>query len=129
MVKMVVAYDGTDFSGFAAQHGQPAERRVPVRGGVVRGRRERVDHVLRRPHLGIPAAEVDERLPLQRGVLGDDRQQRREILLREPFERVRAGSHRAIVGCPVATWPTGCDNPPAKELNRWKTVQSKRPGQ
>ena len=32
MVKMVVAYDGTDFSGFAAQPGQPAVRTV---GGVL----------------------------------------------------------------------------------------------
>ena len=32
VVKMVVAYDGTDFSGFAAQHGQPAVRTV---GGVL----------------------------------------------------------------------------------------------
>ena len=32
MVKMVVAYDGTDFSGFAAQRGQPAVRTV---GGVL----------------------------------------------------------------------------------------------
>jgi tRNA pseudouridine38-40 synthase len=31
-VKMVVAYDGTDFSGFAVQHGQPAVRTV---GGVL----------------------------------------------------------------------------------------------
>lgn len=31
-VKMVVAYDGTDFSGFAAQRGQPAVRTV---GGVL----------------------------------------------------------------------------------------------
>src|SRR3954467_7024409 len=32
VVKMVVAYDGTDFSGFAAQSGQPAVRTV---GGVL----------------------------------------------------------------------------------------------
>src|SRR5881394_2074685 len=32
MVKMVVAYDGTDFSGFAAQPGQPGVRTV---GGVL----------------------------------------------------------------------------------------------
>jgi tRNA pseudouridine38-40 synthase len=32
VVKMVVAYDGTDFSGFAVQHGQPAVRTV---GGVL----------------------------------------------------------------------------------------------
>src|SRR5450755_5152453 len=33
-VKFVVAYDGTDFSGFAAQSGQPGVRTV---GGVLAG--------------------------------------------------------------------------------------------
>ena len=45
------------------------KRRVTVRGGLVRSRSERVDHVLRRPDLGIPAPEIDERRPVERSVL------------------------------------------------------------
>jgi hypothetical protein len=80
-----------------AQRGQPPKRRVPVRGGLVRSRSERVDHVLRRPHLRIPAPKIDERLPLERRMLGNAREQRREVLLRKPFEPVRALPHRPIV--------------------------------
>ena len=65
-----------------------------MRGGVVGGRCKRVDHVLRRPDLRVPASKIDERLPLERRVLGDARQQLREVLLREPLERVGAGPHR-----------------------------------
>jgi hypothetical protein len=53
--------------------------------------------VLRRADLGIPAPEIDERLPLEPRVLGDTSEQRREVLLRKPFEPVRTGPHRAIV--------------------------------
>lgn len=72
------------------QRGQPAKGRAPARGGVVRRRRERVDHVRRRPDLRIPAPEVDERLPLERSVLGNASEQRREVLLRKPLEPVGA---------------------------------------
>ena len=64
---------------------------------LVRRLGERVDHVLRRPDLGIPAPEVDERLPVERSVLGDLRQERGEVLLREPFEPVGRRPHRPIV--------------------------------
>ena len=68
-----------------------------MRGGLVRSRRERVDHVLRRPDLRIPAPEIDERLPVERSVLGNPSEQRSEVLLRKPFEPVRAFPHRPIV--------------------------------
>ena len=68
------------------QRGQPAKRRVSVSRRLVRRLGERVDHVLRRPDLGIPAPEVDERLALERRVPRDLREQRSEVLLREPFE-------------------------------------------
>ena len=64
---------------------------------LIRRLAERVDHVLRRPDLRVPAPEVDERLPLERRVPGNLSQQRREVLLRKPFDAVRRGSHRAIV--------------------------------
>ena len=66
-----------------AQRRQPTKRRVPVRGGVVRRRSERVDDVLRRPDLRIPAPKIDERLPVERSVLGNAREQRGEVLLRK----------------------------------------------
>jgi hypothetical protein len=64
---------------------------------LVRRLGERVDHVLRRPDLGIPAPEVDERLPVERSVLGDLRQERGEVLLREPIEPLGTRAHRPIV--------------------------------
>jgi hypothetical protein len=64
---------------------------------VVRRRRERVDDILRRPNLGIPAPEVDERLSLERGRLRNPRQQRGEVLLRKPAEAVWPPAHRAIL--------------------------------
>ncbi len=54
-----------------AQRGQPPKGWVPVRGGLVRRRSESVDHVLRRPNLGIPASKVNEWLPVERSVLGN----------------------------------------------------------
>ncbi len=79
------------------QRGQPPKRRVPVSRRLVRRLGERVDHVLRRPDLGVPAPEVDERLPVERGVLGDLRQERGEVLLREPVEPVGRRPHGPIV--------------------------------
>jgi hypothetical protein len=58
---------------------------------------ERVDHVLRRPDLRVPPPEIDERLPFERRVLRNARQQRREVLLREPFQPVRRRAHPPIV--------------------------------
>jgi hypothetical protein len=52
-----------------------------VRRLLVRASRELVDNVLRRPHLGIPAPEVDKRLPVHRRVPGNLGEQRREVLL------------------------------------------------
>src|SRR2546422_6131849 len=43
---------------FRSQRGQPAKGRIPVRGMVVRRRRrERVDDVLRRPHLSTSSTD------------------------------------------------------------------------
>jgi hypothetical protein len=58
---------------------------------------ESVDHVLRRPDLGIPAPEVDEGLSAECSVLRDLRQERREVLLRKPVEPVGRRAHRPIV--------------------------------
>jgi hypothetical protein len=68
-----------------------------VRGGLVRRRSERVDHVLGRPNLRVPAPKIDERLPVERSVLGNASEQRREVLLRKPFEPMGALPHRPIV--------------------------------
>ena len=80
-----------------AQRGQPAKRRVPVSRRIVRRRSERVDDVLWRPNLRVPAPEIDERLALERSVLGHAREQRGEVLLRESLEPVGTGPHWAIV--------------------------------
>jgi hypothetical protein len=69
-----------------------------VRGGLVRRRRQGVDHMLRRPDLGVPAPKVDKRLPVESSVLGHLGEQRGEVLLREPLDAVRGRSHGAIVG-------------------------------
>ena len=61
--------------------------------------------MLRRPNLGIPAPEVDERLPLERSVQGNLRQQRREVLLGETFDPVRRSplrGDRRLICFPVA---------------------------
>ena len=68
-----------------------------MRGGLVRRRRERVDHVLRRPNLGIPAPKIDERLPVERRGRGNASQQRGEVLLRKTLDPIRRWSHRTIV--------------------------------
>ena len=76
-----------------AQRRQPAKRRVPVSRLLIRRLAERVDHVLRRPDLGVPAPEVDERLSLERRVPRDLGEQRREVLLREALDSIRRRTH------------------------------------
>jgi hypothetical protein len=61
-----------------------------VRGLRVRVLGERVDHMLWRPDLGIPAPEVDERLPLERGVPGYLCEKRSEVLLWKPIQPGRS---------------------------------------
>ena len=46
---------------------------------------ERVDDVLGRPGLGVPAAEVDDRLTVQGRRSGDAGKERPEVLLRQPL--------------------------------------------
>jgi hypothetical protein len=58
---------------------------------------ERVDHVLRRPYLRVPTAEIDERLPVERSVPRDLREERSEVLLRKPVEPVGPGPHQPIL--------------------------------
>jgi hypothetical protein len=53
--------------------------------------------MLRRPNLRVPAPEVDEGLPVERSVLGDLRQERGEVLLREPIEPIGWRPHGPIV--------------------------------
>jgi hypothetical protein len=53
--------------------------------------------VLRRPELRVPAPEIDQMLPLERGVPGNLRQERREVLLRQPFDSLGRLPHRAIL--------------------------------
>ncbi len=87
-----------------AQRGQPAKGRVTVRRGLVRGRSESVDDVLRRPNLRIPAPKVDDRLPPECRVPGNLSEQRSEVLLGQPFDAVWGRAHGAIVfsrACPA----------------------------
>ena len=56
-----------------------------------------LDHVRRRPDLRVPATEVDERVALTRGFLGDAAEQLREVLLGKPLDSIRTPPHRAIV--------------------------------
>ena len=45
--------------------GQSPKRRVPVGSGTPGSIGEHLDHVLRRPGLGVPASEIDKRLAVQ----------------------------------------------------------------
>jgi hypothetical protein len=53
--------------------------------------------MLRRPNLRIPAPKINERLSVESSVLSDPGEQRREVLLRETLEPVRALPHGPIV--------------------------------
>jgi hypothetical protein len=64
-----------------------------MRAGIVRGFCERSDDVLRRPDLGIPAAEIDDRLALGRRRSGDASEQHAEVLLGQALEPVRPWPH------------------------------------
>ena len=77
-----------------AQPRQPAERRVAVHVRPSRGGAQRLDDVRRRPDLGVPAAEVDDRRPLLRGRGRHAREQSGEVLRRKPLEPVRTRTHR-----------------------------------
>ena len=66
----------------------PAELGVAVRA-LVRGRAlRRLDHVCRRTDFRVPAAEVDERLAVLRRLRGDAREERGEVLLRQPLDSI-----------------------------------------
>jgi hypothetical protein len=91
-----------------------------VRGGIVRRRSERVDHVLRRPDLGIPAPEIDEWLPVERSVLGNLGKQRGEVLLRKTLDPVRAGSHQ---GDRMPSWAYYSSKPSAIR-RAWTSIRS-----
>jgi hypothetical protein len=49
--------------------------------------------VRRRPHLGIAAAEIDERRPIRCGCGGDTTEKRDEVLLRQPIQAFGSGAH------------------------------------
>jgi hypothetical protein len=71
---------------------------VHARGLLPRRLDERLDHVRRRRHVGIAAAEIDERLAVLRGRVLHLREQAHEVLLGETVEPVRAlhgAEHRA----------------------------------
>lgn len=53
--------------------------------------------MLRRPNLGIPAPEIDERLAVERSGRGNASKQRGEVLLRKPFDPIRRWPHWAMV--------------------------------
>ena len=71
---------------------QPREGRIAVDGGGRLARRldERLDDVRRRRHVGVAAADVDHVRPGR----GHAREQRGEVLLRQPLDPVGAGPHR-----------------------------------
>src|SRR5207247_4166520 len=71
----------------------PGERRVAVQVGAAGGRGERLDDVRRRREVRVAATEVGERLAVERGRRGDPREQRREVLLRQPVESMRTRAH------------------------------------
>jgi hypothetical protein len=80
--------------------------------GGHRSRSQRIDHVPRRSNLRVPAPKINERLPVERSVLCNAREERSEVLLRKPFDAVGGRPHRAIVfsrACPAgrATRPAG----------------------
>src|SRR5438067_8746991 len=81
--------------------GKPADRRVAVHLGPARGVDERFHHVRRRPHLGVAAAEIDERRPVLAGRRGDTAEERDEVLLWEPGEAGGPGAHPVIVFAPL----------------------------
>ena len=67
----------------------PAERRIAVRARVAfAAAGERVDHVLRRPDVGVPAPEVDDLVPLLRRRGRDAGEQPGEVLLGKPLDAV-----------------------------------------
>ncbi len=63
------------------------------RGLVARGLDECVDDVRGRRDIGIAAAEIDQRLARLGRHGGDAREERREVLLGEPFDSVRPRPH------------------------------------
>ena len=71
---------------------EPREGRIAVDGGRRLARRfdQRLDHVWRRRHVGVAAADVDHVRPGRR----DAREERREVLLRQALDPVGAGPHR-----------------------------------
>ncbi len=77
------------------QRREPRERRVAVRLRAGRRPRQRLDDVRRRRHVGIAAAEVDERLAALAGRRRHAREQPREVLLGQPLEPVRTRLHGA----------------------------------
>jgi hypothetical protein len=52
-----------------------------------------LDDVRGRPHLGIAAAEIDERRPIRCGCGGDTTEKRDEVLLRQPIQAFGSGAH------------------------------------
>jgi hypothetical protein len=71
------------------QLGQAPERRVSVSRIPPSRLGERLDHVRRRPRLGIPAPEIDERLPIGSRRHNDASEQGLEVLLRKPVTSPR----------------------------------------
>jgi hypothetical protein len=56
-----------------------------------------VNDVRRRPDLGVPAAEVDERLATLRSSRSDPGEQCSEVLLRQPSDPLRDLAHRTML--------------------------------
>src|SRR5689334_5653238 len=72
---------------------------------------ERFGYVLRRPGLGVSAAEIDKRIALDRRLFSDASQQAAEVLRRHLLDSSRPPAHRTIVlsrsgGLLPAAWRT-----------------------
>ena len=66
---------------------------------VERRRAQRLDHVLRRPDLRVPATEVNERRPGLGCRRRNPPEQGDEVLIGEPLEAVGTRAHPVIVFC------------------------------
>ena len=105
---------------------QAAEGRIAVDVGPRGGFSQRLDHVRRRPHLGVAAAEIEDARPALARRFGDTAEEQREVLRLQSLEPVGTRSHcvRSYAAPRGAKAPRLGNVPPARvePVSHWDTV-------